>query len=76
MGQLLQDDDPKAEVEEDEMAHLVANRMGEVLGPHAILKEDHFPGISHSLRDSSSPIGFPIGSLLPALYYLHAFPPV
>jgi len=26
------------------MAHLVANRQGEVLGPHAILKEDHFPG--------------------------------
>jgi hypothetical protein len=32
------------EVEDDEMAHLVANRQGEVLGPHAILKEDHFPG--------------------------------
>lgn len=42
---MLQEDDPGAEVEEDEMAHLVANRMGEVLGPHAILKEDHFPGI-------------------------------
>jgi len=32
------------EVEDDEMAHLVANRHGEVLGPHAILKEDQFPG--------------------------------
>ncbi len=34
----------RVQVEEDEMAHLVANRQGEVLGPHAILKEDHFPG--------------------------------
>ena len=44
-AQVLQEEDAVAnEAAEDEMAHLVANRNGEVLGPHAILKEDHFPG--------------------------------
>lgn len=41
---LLHEEDSKVEEEEDEMAHLIANRTGEVLGPHAILKEDHWPG--------------------------------
>ena len=32
------------EAAEDASAVLVANRSGAVLGPHTILKEDHFPG--------------------------------
>ena len=32
------------EAAEDATAVLVANRSGGVLGPHTILKEDHFPG--------------------------------
>ena len=32
------------EAAEDASALLVANRSGAVLGPHTILKEDHFPG--------------------------------
>ncbi len=32
-------------MEENETDVLVANRSGSVLGPHTILKEDHFPGV-------------------------------
>ena len=28
----------------EERAGLIASRIGDVLGPHTILKEDHFPG--------------------------------
>ena len=33
------------DAEENETDALVANRSGSVLGPHTILKEDHFPGV-------------------------------
>ena len=36
------------EAAEDATAVLVANRSGGVLGPHTILKEDHFPGCQSS----------------------------
>ena len=32
----------------EESAGLIANRAGAVLGPHTILKEDHFPGCQSS----------------------------
>ena len=46
--QLLREDDSAAEQAEDELATRVASRDGEVLGPHTILKEDHFPGFRQS----------------------------
>ena len=39
---------PMQEAAEDATAVLVANRSGGVLGPHTILKEDHFPGCQSS----------------------------
>lgn len=50
---LLHDEDPVADAEEEQIAHLIANRQGEVLGPHAILKEDHFPGACFAAMTSS-----------------------
>jgi len=35
--------------EEDENASFIANRVGYVLGPHTVIKEDHFPGLHSSI---------------------------